>query len=127
MKIELMKKTEDFSIYDYATEARTYTYVNKEYIDLNQQLQNMDLNSEIFVQLNNRMQNNLAQNTSCKMLFRGITDNANETQWNTCVQNNFSGANPMVYDIASQCKMFVIRIEGLELREIRMLRALDPK
>ena len=124
MKIELMRKTEDFSIYDYATETRTFTYVNKEYVNLNQQLQNMDLNSEIFVQLNNRVQNNFSKNTSCKMLFRGVTDNANKTQWDNSVNDNFSGGNPMVYDIASQSKMFVIRIEALDLKEIRMLRVL---
>lgn len=120
MKVALMKKTDDFSIYDYTTEAKVYPYVNNDYVNLDQQLQLMDVNSEIFVQLANRFTDHLTQNTVCKMLFRNAAEN-NRTSWDSRVGTNFA-VQPMVYDIASQCKMFIIRIEGLALNEIVMLR-----
>lgn len=121
MKVELMEKTADFSIFEHATGRREYPYVSNDYVDLNTLLQTMDCNSEIFVQLANNAANGLAQNTKCKLLFRYAPDNNDAQLWDNSVHRNFN-TKPVMKNIASKYKIFIIRLEGLSKNDIVMLR-----
>ena len=113
----LMGHVANFSICNYVTETATYQYVDKQYVNVDKLLTTMDKNSLIFVQTRGRIADSSSQNVRLKMLFR---EPANAQLWDSKVQINFA-IPPTPYNVNSQYKLFIIRLEGLNLEEIAML------
>lgn len=113
----LMSHVADFSICKYVTETATYAYVDRQYVNVDKLLTTMDNNSLIFVGTVGRIADAASQNVRLKMLFR---EPANARLWDQKVETNFS-TQPSIYDVNSQYKLFVIRLEGLNIQEIAML------
>jgi hypothetical protein len=113
----LMSHVANFSICNYVTEAAAYEYVDKEYVNVDKLLTTMDTNSLIFVGTYGRINDAATQNVRLKRLFRQPVD---AQLWDSNVNRNFA-TPPAIYNVNSQYKLFIIRLEGLNLEEIAML------
>lgn len=113
----LMSHVANFSICNYVTGIATYGYVNKQYVNVDELLTTMDRNSLIFVGTYGRINDAATQNVRLKMLFRNPVD---MNLWEEKVHSNFA-TPPSLYDVNSQYKLFIIRLEGLNIEEIAML------
>lgn len=56
-----------------------------------------------------------------KMLFRAAPGNDGSRSWDASVETMFS-TKPTMHDLASENKIFIIRLEGLKPEEITILR-----
>lgn len=111
----------DFSIYDHVVGKRKYEYVDEEYVDVQELISTMDLNSEIFVRTTMRMSDPASVAMRSKMLFRAAPGNDGSRSWDASVETMFS-TKPTMHDLASENKIFIIRLEGLKPEEITILR-----
>ena len=117
---ELLSKVDDFSIYDHVTGAKSFEYVSREHVEINNLLQTMNSNSKIFVRTSQRMNNE----AKCKLLFRAAPGNDGYRDWDNSVQENFQlDDKPTSQNLSSQYKIFIIRLEGLTENEVVLLDA----
>ena len=116
----LWQDVADFSIYDHVVGNRKYEYVDDRYVNIQSLITTMDANSEIFVRTTMRMGDAAAAAVRSKMLFRSAPGNDGSRNWDSHVLTLFS-TMPMMYDLASENKIFIIRIEGLSTSEVAML------
>lgn len=118
---KLWDSVEDFSIYDHVVGNKQYEYVDNNYTNLQSLISTMDNNSEIFVRTTMRMNDTNATAVRSKMLFRSAPGNNGAHNWDQNIASMFS-TMPTMHDIASDKKIFMIRLEGLNPEEIDMLR-----
>lgn len=116
----LWQAVADFSIYDHVVGNRKYEYVDDRYVNIQSLITTMDANSEIFVRTTMRMSDAVAAAVRSKMLFRSAPGNDGSHNWDSHVSTLFS-TMPMMYDLASENKIFIIRLEGLSTSEVAML------
>jgi hypothetical protein len=121
IKEKLNASVADFSIYDYVVGKCKYEYVNANYENVQELISTMDRNSKIFVRTSMRMSDAESDAVRCKMLFREAPGNDGSRNWDQSVETFFN-RRPTMYDIASQHKIFIIRLEGLKTDELTMLR-----
>ena len=121
IKEKLNASVADFSIYDYVVGNSKYEYVNANYVNIQELISTMDRNSKIFVRTSMRMSDAESDAVRCKMLFREAPGNDGSRNWDQSVETFFN-RRPAMYDIASQHKIFIIRLEGLKPDELTMLR-----
>ena len=117
----LWSSVADFSIYDHVVGKCKYEYVDDSFVNVQSLISTMDVNSEIFVRTTMRMGDASANSVRSKMLFRSAPGNDGSRNWDSSVATYFSSM-PMMYDLASENKIFIIRIEGLSTDEISMLK-----
>ena len=117
----LWSSVADFSIYDHVVGKCKYEYVDDSYVNVQSLISTMDVNSEIFVRTTMRMGDASANSVRSKMLFRSAPGNDGSRNWDSSVETYFS-SKPVMYDLASENKIFIIRIEGLSVDEIAMLK-----
>lgn len=111
----------DFSIYDYVVGKRKYEYVDEEFVDIQELIPTMDANSEIFVRTTMRMSDPMSVAVRSKMLFRAAPGNDGSRSWDASVQTMF-GTMPTMHDLASENKIFIIRLEGIRPDELLLLK-----
>lgn len=113
----------DFSIYDHVVGNRKYEYVDDEYVDIRRLIPIMNANSEIFVRTTMRVSNDVSDALRSKMLYRAAPGNDGSNSWDESVKTMFRDSDrPIARDLASEHKIFIIRLEGLDVNEILMLK-----
>ena len=117
----LWSKVTDFSVYDHVTGARKFEYVDSEYVNIGQLLKMVDDNSEIFINTTMRMYGSNSQYANCKLLLRSAPGLNGERNWDNNVQSYFS-TKPQMFDLSSDYKIVVIRLEGLSPDELDILQ-----
>jgi hypothetical protein len=112
----LWDKVSDFSIYEHVTQKRTFEYVDRVYVNIDDLLQDMDNNSEIFVRTKNRVSNSSTMNVCLKLIF---LENDDSNLWDGSINTNFRN-RPTAHNLQSKYKVFIVRLEGLSMDEINV-------
>ena len=117
---ELIALLADFSICRHITGETTYDYVERDYTNLDELLQQMDRQSEPFVRTRSAAQTVESRNANCKLLFIDTDFQTNRVKWKAICDRNFQLAPNLCRD-ASPYKLTLLQLNALAPSEIALL------
>ena len=116
----LFKAIEDFSVFNYVTKTKKYTYVGNDFTDINTLLRQMDYKSTPFVRLNPAPINDDAINTYCKMMFLYAEQEQDRIIWEEACNQNFTN-RPQSHMTDSPFKLTLLQLKGIAPKEVAIL------
>ena len=117
----LFDAIKEFSIFKYVTGCAEYPYVNRDHIDVDILMRQMDNKSNPFVRMNPVAVSTGSINTYCKMMFLHTDGNDDRSKWEDACGRNF-GNTLVLHPAESQFKITLLQLKGVSAEDISILR-----